>query len=131
MPYKRKKNAYQKPSTPRDSSGGGRAALLVLSNMASQTEDADPAIQGQDHFDALMQAISTCQSTLTEKIDTMQLEMGFIRKDMDKVRTRLTEAERRVGDAEEILGDHASSLRTLTTKVRALEHRAEDAEEPQ
>ncbi|XP_077341416.1 uncharacterized protein LOC143986884 [Lithobates pipiens] len=99
-----------------------------LSNMASQTEEADLAIQDQDHFTALMQAINTCQTTLTGKIDTMQLEMGLIRKDMEKFRAGLTGVEHRVGDTEDVLKDHTSSLRTLTTKVKSFEYRAEDAE---
>lgn len=85
-------------------------------------------IQEQDNFLALMQAITTCKTTLTGKIDTVQLEMGLIRKDMDKFWTRLMKVEHRVGDAEDLLRDHSTSLHTLTTKVRALEYRAEDAE---
>lgn len=94
MPAKRKTCVYKKSPPTRVQPCGGKPGTHALSNMTSQTEGADPALQEPDHFTALMQAITTCQSTLTEKIDTMQLEIGFIRKDMDKFRTRLTEAER-------------------------------------
>lgn len=79
-------------------------------------------------FTALMQAINTCQTTLMGKIDTKQLEMGLIHKDMDNFRTWLTAVEHRMGDAEDLLRDHSTSLHTLTTKVRAFEYQAEDAE---
>lgn len=125
MPSKRKSIAHLKASPSHIPPRGG---TRKLSNMASQTEDADPAIQDHDHFTALMQAINTCQTTLTGKIDSMQLEMGLIRKDMDKFRTRLMEVERRVGNTQDVLRDHSSSLWTLTTKVKALEYHAEDAE---
>lgn len=117
MPYKRKSVAHQKASIPLTHPHGGGSQARTLSNMASQTEDADPAIQEQDNFTALMQAINTCQTTLTRKIGTIQLEMGLIRKGMDKLQTRLTEVEHHVGDAEDRLRDHSPSLHTLTTKV--------------
>lgn len=128
MPYKRKSVAHQKASTPRTQPRDGWSQVCTLSNMALQTEDADPAIQEHDNLTALMQAIDTCQTTLTGKIDTIQIEMGLICKDMDKFRTRLMEAEHCMGDAEDLLGNHSTSLHTLTTRVRALEYHAEDME---
>lgn len=128
MPYKRKPAVLQKASTPHTQPRDGGSQVCTLSNMVSQTEDTDPATQEHDNFTALMQAINTCQTTLAGKIDTVQLEMGLIHKDMDKFQTRLTEVEHRMGDTEDLLRDHSTSLHTLTTKVRALEYRAEDAE---
>lgn len=102
------------------------------SKMAAQHEDIEQAPlereQEQSNFEALMQAITNCQSTLTGKIEQMQLDISLIRRDMDTFRNRLSEAERRVGDAEDVLQDHTVSLRTLQTKIKALETRAEDAE---
>lgn len=115
MPSKHKSIVHKKLSPTRVPPRGRKAGLSKISNMASQTEEVSPPIQDQDHFTALMQAMND------GKIDTMQLEMGLIWKDMDKFRTRLTEVERRVGDTEDVLRDHTSSLRTLTTKVKALE----------
>lgn len=121
MPYNRRTTAHKQPSITRSTPCVGKTDSSKTSNMASQTEEADPEIQYTDHFTALMQAIGTCQTTLTGKIDKIQLEMGLIRKDMDSFRTQLTKVERRVGDTEDVLGEHTSSLRTLTTKVKALE----------
>lgn len=41
-----------------------------------------------------MQAITTCQTNLMGKIDSVQLDIELIRKDIDKFRARLAEAER-------------------------------------
>lgn len=87
-----------------------------------------PGGSEQSNFTALMQAIATCQTTLTGKIDSLHMDMGLIRKDMDKFRHRLTETEHRIGAAEDTLHDHTATLHTLKTKVKALELRAEDAE---
>lgn len=81
--------------------------------MAFQMEDTDPEVREQTNFDALMQAITTCQTTLTGKIETMQLDISLIKRDMDCLRTWLT--ERRVGEAEDTLQAHGVLLRTLQT----------------
>lgn len=96
--------------------------------MVSQTEQAKTPPLGTEQFQALMQAIMGCQTTLTTKIEQMQLEMELIRRDMDKHRDRLTEADRRVGETEDTVRDHTTSLRTLQVKMKALESRAEDQE---
>lgn len=121
---KSQKSAPNTPArTPRPAKG---------SKMATQPEDMEQAPpegeQEQSNFEALMQAITNCQTTLTGKIEQVQLDISLIRRDMDTFRTRLTEAERRVGDAEDVLQDHTVSLRTLQTKIKSLETRAEDAE---
>lgn len=61
--------------------------------MASQTTSVDPVTLDEDHFQALMQAISACQLTLTAKIDTLQMGFGLLRRDVDKMRERMGEAE--------------------------------------
>lgn len=100
--------------------------------MASQTEHTDTQAEssqmGEGQFQALMQAITGCQTTLTTKIEQIQSEMGLIRRDMDKYRDRLTEAERRVGENEDEIRDHGASIRILQVKMKTLELRAEDQE---
>lgn len=84
-------------------------------NMASQMEDSGPALLKQSNFVALMQAITGCQSllsTLTTKVDTMQLEVGRIRQDFDKICQRVTETECRLGDTEDTVSEHSVSLHT-------------------
>lgn len=128
MPSKCKSSVLKKAplliATPR----GAKAGPRMLSNMASQAEEAHPALHEQHNFDALMQGITTCQTTLTGKIYSMQLEIGLILKDIDKFRARLTEVECRVGDTEDMVRDHTTSLHALTTKVKALAYRAGDSE---
>ncbi|PIO34345.1 hypothetical protein AB205_0040660, partial [Aquarana catesbeiana] len=76
----------------------------------------------------VMAAIATCQSTLTTKIEAVQLDMGLIRQDIDKIRSRVTETEQRLSTTEDTIAEHGASLHTLQTKVKALEYKAEDAE---
>lgn len=77
--------------------------LLIGSNIVTQTEktDPDPALLEQSNFTALMQAITDCKSTLTGKIDLLQLELGLIRKDVDTIRSRVTTVEHWVSDSED------------------------------
>ena len=56
------------------------------------------------------------------------MDVGLIRQDMDKLRSRVTETEQRIGLLEDDSMEQSASLRTLHTKVKALESRAEDAE---
>lgn len=97
-------------------------------HIASQTDESDPALSKQSNFIALMQAVTTCQSTLTGKIESVQLDISLIRRDMDSFRARLAVAVRCVGDSEDTLRDHSASLCTLQTRVKLLENKAEDAE---
>lgn len=64
----------------------------------------------------------------TSKIEVVQLDVGLLRQDLDKNHSRITVAERCVGDVEDTMTDHEASIWNLQTKVRALEYRAEDAE---
>lgn len=54
--------------------------------------------------------------------------MGLIRQDIDKLRSRVAETKHRVSKNEDTVVEHRAALRTLQTKVKALEYRAEDAE---
>lgn len=90
--------------------------------MVSQMEDAGPSLREQSNIDALMQAITTCQTTLMGKINTMQLDISLIRRDMDGFHAQLSEEEQCVGDSEDTLQEHIASLRTMHTKMRALEN---------
>lgn len=56
-----------------------------------------------------MQAITGCQTALTSKIDSLQLALGLIRKDIDKIHHRVTEAEHRIGDTQDSVRDHTAT----------------------
>lgn len=65
-------------------------------------------------------------STLTIKIDTVQLEISLIWQDFDKICPRVTEIEHRLGDTEDTIHGHSASKHTLQVRVCSLESRAED-----
>lgn len=98
--------------------------------MLTQTASpSDGTIQaGSAAFDALMLAITTCQTPLTVKIDHVQTEMALIRWDMDKFRERVAEVERRVSGTGDIQREYCADLQILKSKVKILEARAGDAE---
>lgn len=61
--------------------------------MATQTEEPGSQPVTSVEFSAVMQTITTCQTTLTDKIDHLQSSIGFIRKDLDSFREHVTEVE--------------------------------------
>lgn len=63
------------------------ASPRTTSNMASQTEMEESAPPSQLGFQEVMTAIATCQASLTNKIEAVQLDVGLIRQDLDKIRT--------------------------------------------
>lgn len=56
------------------------------------------------------------------------MDVGLLRQDMDKLRSRVAETEQRVSNTEDTVAEHSAALHSLQTKVKALEYRAEDAE---
>lgn len=75
-----------------------------------------------------MAAIATCQSTLTAKIEAVEMDVGLLRQDMDKLRSRVAETEQRVSNTKDTVAEHSAVLRSLQINVKSLEYRAEDAE---
>lgn len=65
---------------------------------------------------------------LTDKIDHLQTNIGFIRKDLDSFRQRGTKVEKRVSCTEDPIRDHNVDLHYLKIKVKPLVAWAEDAE---
>lgn len=105
--------ASRKTHTTPKTAPTARPSPAKAVNMAFQMEDTNPEVREQTNFDALMQAITTCQTTLTGKFETMQLDIILIKRDMDCFRTWLT--ERRVGEAEDTLQVHGVLLCMLET----------------
>lgn len=104
-------------------------------NMASQTEPPEPwepresdASPHLSYVADIMSAIALCRPTLTSKIEAVQLDMGMMRQDGDKIRSRVTETEQRTGLMEDTVTEHSSAIRNLQTKMKALEYKADDAE---
>lgn len=120
---------------PPDTSPAARRPREPRVNMASQTDAQEgPAtpVPGIPEVLAAVAAckaaVASCQAALTNKIEKAQMDVGLIRQDQDKVCSRLTEAETRVGQVEDALGKNTSETRSLSSRVKLLKHRAEDAE---
>lgn len=92
---------------------------------ASQTGPMESANSRPDWLAEVMAAIATCQSTLTAKVEAVQMDVGLLRQDMD--RTRVADTEQRISNTEDTVTEHGVALHIFQTKVKALEYRAEDA----
>lgn len=95
---------------------------------ASQTGPMESADARPPWLAEVMAAIATCQSTLTAMIEAVQMDVGLLRQDMNTLRTRVAETEQRVSNTEDTVAEHGAALRMIQTKIKALEYRAEDAE---
>lgn len=84
------------------------------------------APQAPPEHTALMEAINTCKTALTEKMDHVYTELGLIRRDIYAFRSSVTEVEQRVSSTEDVQREHAADLHSLKIRVKHLE--AEDAE---
>lgn len=99
-------------------------------NMASQTEPVEQPPLSQPGLTEVLTAKAKCHESITSlatKVDAVQLDIGLIRLDMNKMRSRISSVEQRLSHTEDIVGEHTTELRTLHTKIRALEYKAEDA----
>lgn len=94
--------------------------------MASQTDPLEADASLQLGLVDVMAAIASCQAALTAKIKAAQLEVSLLRQDNDKFRSRMTEVEQRVGQTEDTVMDHGIDIRSLRTRLKALEYRAKN-----
>lgn len=62
-------------------------------------------------------AIAERKSSVEGKIDTLSIECGFIRQDMDKFRGRLNEAEQRIPEVEDTSASTMQSVAELQQQV--------------
>lgn len=64
-----------------------------------EEQGGDPAASATEHAAAdtakVLEAIFTCQSTLTCKVEEIKVDISLIRKDMSKLRDRFKETEAR------------------------------------
>lgn len=96
------------------------------SSIATQTSEADPALTKNGNFLALMQAINSCQAALPP--NSLQLEMGLMRRDYEKICQQVDEAVHHVGDTEDMVRDHTATLHTVQVRLKHLKARTEDTE---
>lgn len=90
--------------------------------MASQTDPLELATPPQPGLADVMAAISTCQATLTAKIEAVQLDVGLLRQVIDKSFSKVSKAEQQVGQAKDTV------IHSLQKNLGDLEYKAEDAE---
>lgn len=103
-----------------------RSQAAIATHMDSQTEVTDSPSATAADLAAAMQTIATGQAALMDKIDHVQTNVDFICRDLDSFRGRMVEVEQQVSGTEDTVRDHSGD--TLKARVRALENRAEDAE---
>lgn len=79
----------------------------------------------------ILEAIAASKTELVSRIDCLASECNLIRHDLDKIRGRLTTAEDRISEVEDASHTQGSQLNELKDMVRALQRRADDAEDRQ
>lgn len=83
-----------------------------------EEQDGDSAAPTTEHAAAdtakVLEAISTCQSTLTSKIEEIKVDISLIRQDMTKLRDWVTETETRISRAEDTLYPPSALLQSNT-----------------
>lgn len=66
-----------------------------------------------------MEAINTCQTTLTEHIDGMRAEMSFLKQDVQTTRERASEEEQRISDMEDVVRPMEDKVQNLHREVNS------------
>lgn len=90
-------------------------------NMVSQTDlPEEPTLPVPCVMAA---AITTCQSALTTKFEVVQLDIGLIQQDLDKIHSRLNPAELWAGHLEDTAVKYTFTIRTLQSKVKVVKYR--------
>ncbi|XP_068127183.1 uncharacterized protein [Hyperolius riggenbachi] len=76
----------------------------------------------------ILEAIRQCQTTLTQKIDKIEVNFGLLREDFSKIRTRITDLEQRTSNVEDSVQAHRVAIPGIQQRLTQLENRAVDAE---
>lgn len=107
-----------------------RGTATITVHMATQTEASSSSPATAADLAAATQTIATAQTVLMDKIDHLQTNVDFIRRDLDSFCCRVVEVEQRVSTGEDSIRDHAGNLHTLKVKVKMMETCAEDYRSP-
>lgn len=70
--------------------------------------------------DAILAAIEASKSTMVNKIDSLALECGLVRQDLNKFRGHLFAAESRISKVEDTTASTSQTLADLQNKVKIL-----------
>lgn len=98
------------------------------------TDPGDPALaegEGEPSLKQIMEAIFTCQTTLTAHIEGMRAEMSYIKQDVENFREKATEAENRISDLEDVVRPLESTAQTMQIKITAHTDKLGDMEDRQ
>lgn len=76
----------------------------------------------------VLEAISTCQSTLSTKIEEIKVDISLIRQDMTKLRDRVKETETRISQAEDTLHPLQHSHEDMKCQLQQLAQKHDDLE---
>lgn len=114
---------------PSDLAGDVDPGALAV-HMATHAEEPDQSLPTAGNLAAVIQAIATCQTALTDttRYDHLQTNKEFICNDLDSFSSRVTEVEQRVSTVDDTVRDHSMDLHILKIKVKSLEALAEDSE---
>lgn len=97
-----------------------------------QGEDGGPSASGMEtstpQTSKVLEAISTCQATLTTKIEEVKVDISLIRQDLHKLRDRVSEAEHRLSHAEVAIPPLQASPDQASHHIAQLQLKQDDLE---
>lgn len=89
----------------------------------AQKKETEPSLK------QIMAAIQACQSTLTEHIDGLRVDLSFLKQDMQSVKERTTEAEQRISDLEDVVRPLEGSVQSAQKDLAAHTDKLGDMED--
>lgn len=119
------------PKKQRANTAAAKMAQAKAAGETAQAPDLNPVMDTEAITRPILKGISASKAELMGRIDHLSSECNLIRHDLDKIRGRLTTVETRVSDIEDTSHDHGAQLAELRDQVRALQHKAIDAEDRQ
>lgn len=115
---------------PRRSPGKKRGLSLV--RLPCDDIATESAVNAEEpSLKQIMEAIYTCQTTLTEHIDGMRAEMSFLKQDVQTIRERASEAEQRISDMEDVVWPMEGKVQYLHKEINAHTDNLGDMEDRQ
>lgn len=76
----------------------------------------------------VLEAISTCQSTLTTKIEEIKVDISLIRQDITKLKDLVKETETRISQTEDIIHPRQNSHEDIQHQIQQLAQKHDDLE---
>lgn len=111
------------PNTPRAAATRGQAA-----QRPAMEEPDEPEFDIKTAHDRLLTAISSCQTSLTCKIDEVRVDLGLLRQDVQQLRERARQTEDRVSALEDLTRPLVGRVQEVESSINLWRQKCDDLE---